>query len=257
MCNVTPVSWSVSAFVTFHVFSKVTFYCVWLRCGFVPSPVPHFLFVSYSLLFHLVCIVLTVHWVFFLGGGGSLLLSRHLHVSPHQHWCVTSKFIHCATRSEYWCSWVSECHPCMCMIASVSATRSCCLYLLPDLWNPSLLNMSTLMRAFISPLTTFKTHTTFLLQESLCHTHEDSIPVIVACTFPLYVFILVCYFFQPINTVHCQGTHFPSVMESVEGNSMDGIAWGFPFLAYCRFPLHSTLTYGNQPSALVGNDNVG
>jgi hypothetical protein len=67
--------------------------------------------------------------------------------------------------------------------------------------------LSTLMRTFISPLTTFKTHAMLLLQESLCHTQEDSIPII-----PLYIFILVCYFFQSINTVHCQDTHFPSVM---------------------------------------------
>jgi hypothetical protein len=77
------------------------------------------------------------------------------------------------------------------------------------------------------------------------------------CSFPFYLFILVCYFFQPINAVHCQGINFTCVTESVDGNSKDDVAWGFPFLAYCCFPLHSTLSYGNQPSALGGNDDIG
>lgn len=169
MCDVTSVS--VSLLVTLRASSEVTFYCVWVHYGFVPRPVPHcFYHVHFYFTWYILSWLLT--GLFFVG---FFPFTEHppYMLAAYQSCYVTSIFIHCAAEvSDDAATCLNTTH--LCVMTSVS--RNLCLpievaflYLLPDLQNPSLLNMSSLIRAFMSQLT----HATFLPEESLCQTHED------------------------------------------------------------------------------------
>jgi hypothetical protein len=141
----TVPSASVSLLVTLHASSKVTFYSGFIMVLYLAL---FHTFWSCSLLFHLVYIVLT--GLFFVGFFFFNWKSTYM-LAAYQSWCV--KVDLCIVQQK----WVLVqllvrillVYVCVCLwvITSVSANRSSLLYLLPDLQNPPLLNMSTLISA--------------------------------------------------------------------------------------------------------------
>lgn len=213
----------------------------------------HFCFTWYNI----VLTGLFFCWVFFI------LLKIHLHVSCISRLVCQSRFIHCTAEVSAGAAACSN-TTCVCVCVCLGDYICVCQQKFPSvpssrLAEPTPIKHVNLDKCFMSQ----QTHTTFLLQESLCQTHEDSVPIIVAMQLsilPLYCGMLFSSSPLMLSTakaqislvLHSQWKEIPKMMQLEDSRSRPTVVFRtIPFCPTEINPVH-LVVMKREGSMLVG-----